>query len=248
MNLPAISARFVPRATAAQMADADRVASEQLGIPLASLMDNASRQIAGIAALMLEDLADAVVSAVVGSGNNGGDALGALRYLSEGGISIDAYLSGPADRLPPLARAQYDRLAAMGVPLYDAAAQREGFVGHRLKSRSLVIDGLLGYSAKGAPRDMVATLIAAANESGKPILAVDLPSGLDPDRGTAPGAVIRAKATVTLGLPKVGLLHPAAEPYVGELILADIGIPAKAYAGIDAQKLFAHGDVLRIIA
>ena len=238
MNFPTISAHDVPVATAAEMAEADR-AAVQRGISLETLMENASRQIAAVAEAMLDDIDSCVIAAVVGTGNNGGDALGALRILAERDIVVDAYLSGPPDRLRPLARAQYDRLVALDVPLYDATAQRDGFVRHRLEARNLVIDGLLGYSAKGAPRGMIASLIDAANAAKKPILAVDIPSGLDPDDGTAPGSVIRATATVTLGLPKTGLLRPDAAELVGELILADIGL--------SAQPVFARGPLLRII-
>ena len=112
----------------------------------------------------------------------------------------------------------------------------------------LLLDGLLGYSARGAPRDTVAELIATANASTVPILAVDIPSGLDPDTGSMPSVAIRAKATVTLALPKTGLLAAGARGAVGELLLADIGIPHLAFArvGIDTRRLFVDGDLVRI--
>jgi NAD(P)H-hydrate epimerase len=110
----------------------------------------------------------------------------------------------------------------------------------------LVLDGLLGYSSRGAPRGTVADLIGIANTSSVRILAVDIPSGLDPDTGATPGAVIAPAATVTLALPKSGLLAPGAN--VGELILADIGIPHAAFArvGVETRGLFNEGDLVRI--
>ena len=119
-----------------------------------------------------------------------------------------------------------------------------------MPNADLVIDGLLGYSVRGAPRDPIADLIRAANSSATPILAVDIPSGLDPDTGTGTGTdvAIHAKATVTLALPKTGLLATGARGAVGELLLADIGIPHLAFArvGIDTRRLFVDGDLVRI--
>jgi NAD(P)H-hydrate epimerase len=94
----------------------------------------------------------------------------------------------------------------------------------------------------------VATLIDAANASGTPILAVDIPSGIDPDSGAVPGTAIRAEATVTLALPKHGLVSPNARDQVGELLLADIAIPHAAFAriGVVTWRLFEQGDLVRV--
>lgn len=104
-----------------------------------------------------------------------------------------------------------------------------------LRGAEVILDGLLGYSFVGPPREPEAGLIRIANSLGVPIISLDLPSGLDPDRGTPHDPTIRAALTMTLALPKVGLLAPDAEGSVGELWLADISVPAQAYAafGID---------------
>jgi hydroxyethylthiazole kinase-like uncharacterized protein yjeF len=236
-SLPAL--RDVPSATAAQLAEADRIASEEFGIPLELLMENASHQIAAAARIFLGGVAGKRIVALAGSGNNGGDALGALRHLSGWGANVRAVLSGPAERLRPLARRQHDILAALGVPR-DAAADFDA---------DLLIDGLLGYSVAGPPRDAVADLIRAANASRRPILAVDLPSGLHPDSGEPLGVTIRAALTVTLALPKRGLLATRSRSLVGDLLLADIGIPARAFdrLSIETRGLFDDGDLVRII-
>lgn len=236
-NLPAL--RDVPSVTALEMAEADRIASE-LGIGLEMLMENASRQIASAARVFLGDLVERRIVAIAGSGNNGGDALGAARHLFGWGAHVTATLSGPVEKLRPLARRQLDILANIGVPVADAD----------LSGADLVLDGLLGYSVSGAPRGATADLIRAANASRAAILAIDLPSGLHPDTGEPLGITIRAALTVTLALPKRGLLEARSRALVGELLLADIGIPAKAYErmGIDARGVFERGDLLRIIA
>lgn len=221
------------------MAEVDRVASEELAIPLEVLMENASHQIAGAARVFLGGVTGKRIVALVGGGNNGGDAMGALRHLSGWGAEVRAVLSGPAERLRPLARRQHDILEKLGVRSETAAAL----------DADLIIDGLLGYSASGPPRDGVADLIRAANASRVPILAVDLPSGLHPDTGEPLGVTIRAALTVTLALPKRGLLATRSRGLVGELLLANIGIPPQAFdrLAIETRGLFESGDLVRII-
>ena len=220
------------------MADVDGIASTELGVPLELLMENASHQIAVAARLLLGGVAGKRIVALAGSGNNGGDALGALRHLSGWGARVSAKLSGPAERLRPLARRQHDILAKLGVR-FDAAPQ----------DADLLIDGLLGYSVAGPPRDAVSDLIRAANVSRLPILAVDLPSGMHPDTGEPLGVTIRAALTVTLALPKRGLMTTRSHALVGELLVADIGIPPQAFDrfGIETRGLFEQGDLVRII-
>ena len=220
------------------MAEADRIASEELGIPLESLMENAAHQIAVAARLFLGRVAGKRIVAFAGSGNNGGDALGALRHLSGWGANVGVVLSRPAERLYPLARRQHDILANLGMK-QDATVD----------DAELLIDGLLGYSASGPPRDAVADLIRAANASRLPILAVDLPSGLHPDTGEPLGVAIRAALTVTLALPKRGLIAMRSHALVGDLLLADIGIPPQVFdrLTIETRGLFESGDLVRII-
>lgn len=228
----------IPSASAAQMAEADRIAAEELGIPLELLMENASHQIAVAARLFLGGVEGKKIVALAGTGNNGGDALGALRHLGGWGATVSAALSGPAERLRPLAGRQHDMLATLGVQLDVTALDAD-----------LLIDGLLGYSVAGPPRDAVSELIRAANVSRLPILAVDLPSGMHPDTGQPLGVTIRAALTVTLALPKSGLMTTRSRALVGELLLADIGIPPQAFdhVGIETRGLFDGGDIVRII-
>lgn len=254
--LPGVHADAVPTATAAQMAEADRVASADLGIPLEALMENAAHQVAVAARALIGPVVyGRSIAAICGTGNNGGDALGALRHLRGWGANVEAYVAAPAQKLRPLAALQYGALDRLGVPLHLATEIVLRDLLHRLREHDLLIDGLLGYSAKGSPRGEIARLIQATFAGGRQgrILAVDLPSGLDPDTGAnmagTPMGTVPAALTVTLALPKPGLLAESARRYVGELVLADIGIPAKAYAGlgIDAQRVFATGDLVRII-
>jgi hydroxyethylthiazole kinase-like uncharacterized protein yjeF len=131
----------------------------------------------------------------------------------------------------------------MGVPIHGPVEAAS-----LLYDADLVLDALLGYSLDGPPREPEAGLIRTANSCGVPVFALDLPSGLDPDLGTPHDPTIRAACTMTLALPKVGLLRPEAVDSVGELWLADISVPASAYAGfgINPGPLFAESDLIRI--
>jgi len=238
----------LPSVTAAQMAEVDRVAIQELHLPVDVLMENASRQIAAAARLLLGGkVAGKRIIGLVGTGNNGGDAAGALRQLVNWGARVCAEVAAPQERLRESTRAQTTRLL-LATTWETAIVHDASRKGLRDLDADLLLDGLLGYSARGAPRDDVARLIAAANTSAVPILAVDLPSGLDPDTGERTNVAIHAKATVTLALPKKGLLVNGARGAVGELLLADIGVPHVAFdrVGVDTRRLFIDGDLVRI--
>lgn len=245
----------LPSVSAAQMAEIDRAAIEEFGIGLEMLMENASRQIAAAARICLEgSVAGKRIVALAGHGSNGGDALGAARHLLNWGAVVTSLVAGSPERLRPVPRRQFDILAAMassprpvavegGDTLVEADALDE-----ELAHADLVLDGLLGYSVSGAPWGEIAALIRLANRSRARILAIDLPSGMHPDTGEPLGLAIRAAVTVTLALPKTGLLKTPSRNLVGELLLADIAIPPLAYArfGIDASAVFVEGDLVRV--
>lgn len=226
------------------MARADRAAIEDLGIPVAALMENAGRQVATVARLFLGgSVAGRRIVALCGRGNNGGDALVATRHLYGWGADARAVVCGDPATLRDLPATQRDALRGIGVRVarFDPDGPDE------IAGADLLLDGLLGYGATGAPRDDIAECIRVADRSRVPILAVDMPSGIDPDTGSPHGIAIRAACTVTLALPKQGLLAPAAGPLVGALVLADIGLPAAAYGRPDVSGLFERGDLIRII-
>ena len=115
----------------------------------------------------------------------------------------------------------------------------------------LIVDGIIGYSLKGAPRGSTAELIRWANKREAPILALDAPSGVDTTTGTVFDPAIRATATMTLALPKVGLRAPGVKEQVGELYLADISVPPGLYAAptldLQVNHIFAQNDIVRLL-
>ena len=123
-------------------------------------------------------------------------------------------------------------------------------IDHELAEADVVIDAVLGYRGRGAPHDDVATLIARITAADGRILSLDIPSGVDPDSGVASELAIRASATLTLALPKTGLLTTAGVASSGELFLADIGLPAALYEriGLTVGSPFAAGRIVRLEA
>lgn len=203
--------------SAAQMREADRRCIEELGIPGAVLMHHAGEAV-------LREVKAGPVGVVCGKGNNGGDGF-VVAYL--------ARLRGLASRVVLLARPEeIQGDAATYLKVYrslggdieiatepdDATRQVQS-----LGDCTVLVDAMLGTGARGAVREPYRSAILAwpAVET----IAVDLPSGLDADRGEAGEACIRADVTVTMQFPKLGFQNPKALPYVGRLVIADIGIP-----------------------
>ena len=159
---------------------------------------------------------------LAGKGNNGGDGIAAARHLLEMGAEASILYAEPPERLTGDVALQRDAAARLGIP---AAVYAPGAVDWR--SYDGIIDALLGTGSRGAPREPYASLIREANASGLPIVAADIPSGLDADTGAVYEPCIRAARTVALAFMKRGLaLYPGAE-YAGAVTTAPIGIPAR---------------------
>jgi NAD(P)H-hydrate epimerase len=118
-----------------------------------------------------------------------------------------------------------------------------------IRNVTLIVDGVIGYRLSGAPRGAAAEAIGWANAQVVPVLALDVPSGIDATTGAVHAPAIRATATMTLALPKAGLRAPAAAEHVGELYLADIGVPPGLYTqllAVPVGPLFALDEIVRL--
>lgn len=228
-----------------QMREVDRLMTEEVGISLLQMMENAGRSLATHARGMLGgDARGRQIVVLAGRGGNGGGGLAAARRLSVWGAAVTVVLAQSPNDMRGVPRQQLTILEWIGIPVRLAAdGMADLFAG-----ADLVIDALIGYSLRGAPAGPVAALIRAANASGRPMLALDLPSGLDGDSGEASDPTIRSTETLTLALPKRGLLAPAARPWVGQLYLADISVPEKVYRrlGLTVGPIFARSDIIPI--
>jgi len=223
----------LPSLGSAQAREVDRLAAERFAIPVAWLMEAAGWQVAR------HCRGRAYV--VCGSGNNGGDGLAAARHLHRWG-RLAGVACTDAGRLRGPAAGEAAALRALGVPIAPEPDVRDA---------QLVVDALLGTGLSRPAEGRMAAWIDAVNGAARRVVSVDVPSGLDADTGVAGGACVRAAITVTLGLPKPGLLAADGPAHAGEVWVADIGIPFEAYAAVGVQvpaHLFAMHDRLQLSA
>jgi ADP-dependent NAD(P)H-hydrate dehydratase / NAD(P)H-hydrate epimerase len=213
--------------TAAEMRELDRLAIETYGIPDVVLMENAGAQVVRILGQEYPDLPARRVAVLCGRGNNGGDGFVIARYLHTMGVSVQVFIMGEPGDIHGAAGTHLDILRRLGVaPKPIRTTEAAQAVGARLTAYDFLIDALLGTGLKAEVSGVFQHMIAAMNAAGRPIVAVDIPSGLSADVGTLLGDHVRASLTVTMALPKRGLLlYPAAE-HVGRLVVVDIGFPA----------------------
>ena len=203
--------------TAGQAASFDRFAIRERGVPEPALMENAGRQ----AALIIQHLfGRGPVVALVGSGNNGGDALVCLRALAAWGRPVTAVTLGK--RPDPDSVLHGWDLPAVGL---DSAGSDEDTLTRLLESAGVVVDGLLGTGIRGAPRAGYAAAIEAANRAGGVLVALDTPSGVDGTTGEVTGASIRASLTIAFGWPKLGTLLYPGRAHCGRIVAVEIGFP-----------------------
>ena len=208
--------------TAGQMGEIDHRAQE-LGLAVEVLMENAGRSVAEEIAARVPDLVGKKIVVVAGKGNNGGDALVAARHLQNRGAEVQALVLGEQGKLPPAPAANAAVLEVEYLPDEESLERLAG----ALEGAEIVVDGLLGLGIKGAVRGYYAHAIEEINRSGALVVAVDLPSGLDADTGHVEGPCVRADLTVTMALPKLGLLFYPGRDFVGELAVGEVGYPRK---------------------
>jgi len=236
---------MIPTITVDQMREVDRIMVEDLHIELIQMMENAGRCLAHHTRSELGgDVRRRRIVVLAGKGGNGGGGLAAARRLAIWGADVTVLLGQEADAVHGVPGHQLAILQRIGVP----AKSPQQMVEADLNSADHLIDALIGYSLRDAPTGYVATLISAANASGRPIAALDIPSGLPGDKGVAAEPAIQAATTLTLALPKVGLLRPEARSYVGRLYLADISVPQLVYRrlGISVDDVFGESDIVPV--
>ena len=241
-----VASGFPPCVTELQMVEIDRAMIEDYGISLKQMMENAGRNLAHVARdrFLDGDPRGTRVVVLAGTGGNGGGALVAARHLCNWGADVKVRLSAGRFSLSPVTKAQLGILEAMDVSVGGPDEPSGGGMAE------LVIDGVIGYSLAGPPRGGAEKLIRWAAEQDAPVLSLDVPSGMDSSTGEMFEPAVRAAATLSLTLPKTGLVTEAAQDAVGELYLADIGVPPGLYErpplNLKVGPLFADADVIRL--
>jgi len=197
----------------------------KMGLSPLVLMENAGRAVAYAAKETLSRNGKNQVAIFAGPGNNGGDGFVAGRYLYNWGIKSDIFLIGKKEKLKNEAKANFDVLLNLGFSyrqLEDSAVWQE--ISKNLKEYDLIIDAILGTGLKKAIEGLLAEIIMGINHSGRPVIAVDIPTGIDGNTGEVLGCAVRTNQTVTMGALKKGFLNPRARAYLGEVKIADLGI------------------------
>ena len=203
-----------------EVRELDRLAIEDSGIPGNVLMERAGA--AAFECLRRHWPEARSLAVLCGTGNNGGDGFVLARLAREADLPVTVFQVGDEARLRGDALAAQQRLAGAGVT-------PEPFTGHKLAGYDVLVDGLLGTGLHGEVSDHWREAIEAMNHSGRPVLALDIPSGLDADTGTAPGAAVRAAVTITFIGIKRGLVMETGRELCGELVFDTLSVPDSVY-------------------
>ncbi|HVM62255.1 MAG TPA: NAD(P)H-hydrate dehydratase [Verrucomicrobiae bacterium] len=218
-----------------------------LGTPGEELMERAGYAVARAAMKVLRRLDARSVLLFAGKGNNGGDAIVAARHLAAAGCEAALVLLCKRTELQGDPLIHFQKLVAavkvLELPTLEELAEVVGEL-----EPAVVVDGLLGTGLKGEVREPYVTAIKVINGLHRPVVAVDIPSGLDSDTGEVLGVAVRAQTTLTMGLPKIGLLKPAALEFVGRIEVVDIGIPRKLLEHLQSDvELVTARDVAALL-
>jgi len=213
----------------------DRYAIDELKIPGVILMENAGRGVADAIesfCTATNGISDISVAVVAGAGNNGGDGYVIARHLANRGTKVTTFLISPAGKITGDAAVNLEIIRNLGYDIRETAKRGElAGLAEALRGYDLIVDAVGGTGIRGSLRGEVAAAVeqinAAANEK-RPVVAVDIPTGLDCDSGEASGPVVVAAMTVTFVARKVGFENPASTFYTGEVRVADIGIDPQA--------------------
>jgi NAD(P)H-hydrate epimerase len=208
----------VPAVSSEQMKELDRIAMEETGPNLYQMMENAGRNLGlFIIDLLGRDWQNQTILILAGSGGNGGGGICAARHLANHGGKV-FLCTPPSDMLSGVTLFQHK--------VFTATSGRE-ISPDKLPGigADIIVDAIIGYGLKSAPRGLAGDLIEWTNNTKLPVVSLDVPSGVDATTGDTPGFAVNAAYTVTLALPKTGLATNSA----GTLHLADIGIPEKAF-------------------
>ena len=207
-----------PLYEAAEMRAVDAWAIEEQGVPSLDLMERAG---AGLARVVAEAAAPGPVRIVVGKGNNGGDGLVAARLLREDGHEVDVLSTAPLEELRGDARANLECLPGSAPEPFDP---------ERLDGSGVIVDALLGTGFEGVAREPAASAIAAINAVGAPVVACDVPSGVNASTGEIEAEAVSALATATFHGSKLGLHVEPGKSHAGAVEVVDIGVPRGAPA------------------
>jgi NAD(P)H-hydrate epimerase len=222
----------------AQMREADRRTIQEIGIPSLVLMENAGRQVVAAVEAIYSDLSEKHVGVLCGRGNNGGDGFVVARTLLQRGVDVSVFLFARVGDVRGDARTNLDVLGRLGLTVVEIAdSQSWELHASEVSACTLLVDAIFGTGLNAPLSGLLETVVADVNASGIPVVAIDLPSGLSADSHEPVGDSIEAATTVALGAPKLPLVLPPAETRAGDIVIADIGIPAEVFDSLDGPRV-----------
>ncbi|MDY6914097.1 MAG: NAD(P)H-hydrate epimerase [Planctomycetota bacterium] len=219
-----------------QVRSVDRYAIRQVGVPGVVLMENAGRRAADEIERFLGEAAGKSVAIVAGAGNNGGDGFVIARHLAMRGIKVVTFIVASPEKISGDAEINLNILRKLDHDVRDATTEALKNLTGAIKSFDVVVDAVGGTGIQGALRGDIATAVEQINAAGLPVVAIDIPTGLDCDTGLAAGPTVKAALTVTMLACKKGFDAEGAAAYTGEVRVVDIGIPAEVVRGIAEQE------------
>lgn len=214
--------------TAEQALKIDNHAKEKLGISPLVLMENAGRAVARAALGLIDKNKSKGIAVFCGKGNNAGDGFVAARHLVTAGEKVDVYLLASGGRIRNEAEANLNILKKLSDSIFQVK-NLENLASIKLEDYALIVDAMLGIGLKGEVQGLFKHAISLINSSPVPVLAVDIPSGLDATTGQVHGIAVYAHSTITFVANKQGLLIGRGPKYSGKIIIQDLGIPLKNY-------------------
>lgn len=200
----------------------DAYAIEALGVPSIVLMENAGRNAADVIEQFLNGAAGRGVAVVAGTSNNGGDGFVIARHLSMRGAKVVTFVVASEDKITPDARTNLTIIRNLGLDVRPSAGR---LAARDLGEFDLVIDAIGGTGIQGPLRGDLAQAVEQVNLAGRPVVAIDVPTGLDCDTGSPAGLAIKAVMTITMAANKLGFASPQAAQYTGQVRVVDIGVP-----------------------
>lgn len=231
----------IPSLTNDQMREVDRLMIEKYGINLLIMMENAGRNLADhVQSRLNGSVKGKDILVASGKGNNGGGGLAAARHLHNRGAQVT--IAFPEGEIKEAPSKQLGIMEQLDVEIKRGVEIKT----INKKAFDLAVDAVVGYGLNGDPRGWPKKAINLLNGSGCPIISLDVPSGLDPNTGKAFNPCVRASSTLTLALPKIGLLEASVMEYVGDLYLADISVPNELYheLGFKIGKIFEDDRII----
>jgi len=224
----------------------DAWAQEVMGIPVWLLMENAGQAVAAKAQSVLGPPQDKLVLFLVGKGNNGGDALVAARHLAQQGYEVKLFLLFEPELFQGAALENWQYIEKMDIKWHFLEDDNSFYLLKlSLNQCDLIVDGIFGTGFAGNPSGKIARAIQAVSESQVPILAIDVPSGLNGDTGQLGEPCIWAKYTVTMGWPKRGLVLYPGKKAVGELEVANISLPQEGLSELEHKEYYITAELAR---